>query len=68
MLNPADLQTYTAEQAASLVDIDMHAVRDEGYRRQSAAEKKIARLTKQLAAAHAEMAASARIITAALAA
>jgi len=65
MLNSADLQTYTAEQVASLADVDVHAVRDEGFRRQAAAEKKIARLKKQLEAARLEMAESHIIIQAA---
>ncbi len=39
MLNAADLMTYTAEQVASLADVDVHAVLAEGFRRQTAAEK-----------------------------
>jgi hypothetical protein len=65
MLNATDLQTYTAAQVASLADVDFHAVRDEGFRRQTAAEKKIAKLRKQLAAAEREVAEAAMIIEAA---
>lgn len=64
-LNPADLQTYTAAQVASLADVDVYAVRDEGFRRQTAAEKKLARALKAVEAAKREMAESAIIITAA---
>ena len=66
MLDAKDLATYTAAQVASLADVDAYAVRDEGFRRQTAAEKKIARLTKQLADAHREMQISQGIICAAL--
>ena len=38
MLNARDLQTYTAAQVASLADVDVYSVRDEGARRQAAAE------------------------------
>lgn len=65
MLNSTDLMTYTADQVASLADVDVFAVRDEGFRRQAAAEKKIARLTKQIEAARREMAESHIIIEAA---
>jgi hypothetical protein len=65
MLNANDLQTYTAQQVASLVDIDVWAVRDEGFRRQTAAEKKMARLVRQMEAAKREMAESHIIIEAA---
>lgn len=64
-LSPDDLKTYTAQQVASLANIDYFSVRDEGFRRQTAAEKKIAKLTKQLAAAQRELADSAMIINAA---
>lgn len=67
MLNATDLQNYTAEQVASLADVDFYAVRDEGFRRQTAAEKKLARLQKQIAKAQAEMKEAAMIIEAALA-
>ena len=55
MLNAKDLQTYTAHQVVSLVDVDVYAVRAEGHRRQDAAGKKMDRLRKQLAAAQREM-------------
>lgn len=64
-LNPADLQKMTAHEVANLADLDFHSVRDEGFRRQSAAEKKIARLQKQLTKAQAEMKEAAIILTAA---
>lgn len=67
MLNAADLKTYKAAEVMNLADVDAHAVRDEGFRRQAAAEAKIAKLEKQLAAAKADLAASHRIITSALA-
>ena len=66
MLNASDLATYTAARVASLADVDAYAVRDEGFRRQTAAEKRIARLTKQLAAARHELDISQGIIVAAL--
>jgi hypothetical protein len=65
-LSATDLQTYSAAQVASLVDVDFYAVRDEGFRRQSAAEKKLARLQKQIAAAQREMIEAEMIINAAL--
>lgn len=55
MLDAADLATYTAPEVASLADVDVYAVRAEGERRQNAAEKKISKLTAQLAKARAEM-------------
>ena len=67
MLNAADLAKYTAAEVASLADVDFYAVRDEGFRRQTAAEKKLAKLQKQLAAAQREMAEAAAIIEAAFA-
>ena len=66
-LNAADLQKMTANEVAGLADLDFYAVRDEGFRRQAAAEKKIAKLQRQMAAAQAEMAAAGMIISAALA-
>lgn len=66
MLNAKDLATYTAQQVASLADVDAYAVRDEGFRRQTAAEKKIAQLTSQLAAARRDLDISQGIIVAAL--
>ena len=67
-LKQSDLQTYTAREVASLVDVDKWAVRDEGERRQTTAEKKIARLKKQLAAAQQELAESHIILSASRAA
>jgi hypothetical protein len=64
-INPADLRTYTAHEVASLADLDWQAVRDEGARRQDIAEKRIARLSKQLADAQKEMAEAHLIINAA---
>lgn len=66
-LNAEDLRKMKATEVANLADIDFYAVRDEGFRRQAAAEAKLARLAKQVAAAQVEMAAAAVIITAALA-
>jgi len=56
MLNATDLKTYTAQQVASLVDVDLYAVRAEGHRRQDVAGKKLDRLRKQIAAAQREIA------------
>ena len=67
MLNATDLQAYTAFQVASLVDVDVYAVRAEGQRRQDAAAKKLARLAKQIEAAKREMAAGEIILKAAFA-
>lgn len=64
-LNPADLATYTAKQVASLADVDVYTVRAEGFRRQTAAEKKMARARKMLEQAQREMAESHIIIEAA---
>jgi hypothetical protein len=66
MLNATDLPKMSATEVANLADIDFHAVRDEGFRRQSDAEKKIARLQKQIAKAQREMAEAAIIINSAL--
>jgi hypothetical protein len=65
MLNATDLQTYTAREVASLADVDVYAVRAEGERRQTAAEKKLARLQKQIAKAQAEMKEAGMILEAA---
>ncbi len=62
-LNPTDLSKMTAHEVANLADLDWHAVRDEGFRRQQAAEAKLARLQKQIAKAQTEMADAAIIIT-----
>ena len=67
-LNAADLQTYSASQVSSLADLDHYSVRDEGFRRQDAASKKLAKLRKQIAAAEREMADAEVIIRAAFAA
>lgn len=63
-LNPSDLQKYTAHEVASLVDVDSYAVRDEGQRRQDAADKKISKLKKQMEAAIKELADSHLILNA----
>jgi protein-disulfide isomerase len=64
-LNAADLAKMTAREVADLADVDFYAVRDKGFRRQNAAEKKIAKLQKQLAAAKAKMTEAGVIIEAA---
>lgn len=64
-LNASDLAKMTAYEVASLADVDFYSVRNEGFRRQNAAEKKIAKLRKQLAAAEAEMTEAGAIIEAA---
>lgn len=64
-LNAADLAKMTAREVADLADVDFYAVRNEGFRRQTAAEKKIAKLQKQLAAAKVEMTEAGTIIEAA---
>jgi len=63
-LNPSDLKKYSALEVASLVDVDAHAVRDEGARRQDAADKKIEKLKKQLDQAQKELANSHIILNA----
>jgi hypothetical protein len=65
-LNAADLQTYSYQQVAGLADVDFYAVRDEGYRRQRAAEKAFARAQKALAKAQEDMQEAGVIIQAAL--
>jgi hypothetical protein len=65
-LNANDLMKMKATEVADLADVDFYAVRDEGFRRQTAAEAKLARLLKQVAKAQAEMAEAGSIITAAL--
>jgi hypothetical protein len=65
-LNASDLQKMTAREVANLADLDFYAVREEGFRRQSLAEKKLAKLAKQIEAAKREMAEAAIIINAAL--
>lgn len=64
-LTASDLKTYSAREVASLADLDKWAVRDEGFRRQELAEKKLAKLRKQIAAAELEMAEAHIIINAA---
>jgi hypothetical protein len=65
MLNSSDLATYSADQVASLADVDVYAVRAEGERRQNAAEKKIASLLMQLGKARAMMSDGGTILNAA---
>ena len=65
MFNATDLMNMKATEVANLADIDFYAVRDEGFRRQTAAEAKIAKLQKQMAKAQAEMREAAAIIEAA---
>lgn len=60
-----ELAKMTAYEVANLADLDFYAVRDEGFRRQAAAEKKLDRLQKQIAKAQAEMAEATSIIEAA---
>lgn len=64
-LNAADLATYTADQVASLADLDPWAVRDEAYRRNTAACKALERAKKALAKAEREIAESVVILDAA---
>lgn len=64
-LNPTDLQKMSAYEVAGLADLDAYAVRDEGFRRQAAAEKKLARLQRQIEAAKREMGDAGKIIEAA---
>ena len=64
-LNAADLRKMASHEVANLVDIDKWSVRNEGERRQAAAEKKVASLRKQLAKAEAEMAEAHAILRAA---
>lgn len=66
-LNPTDLQKMTSYEVAGLADLDAYAVRDEGFRRQAAAEKKLAKLLKQIEAVKREQAEAAQVINAALA-
>ena len=63
-LDPTDLKKYSAIEVASLVDVDAYAVRDEGARRQDAADKKIEKLKKQLEQAQKELADSHIILNA----
>ena len=65
-LNPTDLAKMPAHEVCGVADLDFYAVRDEGFRRQTAAEKKIAKLRAQLAKAEKEMADAHAIINAAL--
>lgn len=62
-LNANDLMKMTAREVAGLADLDAYAVREEGFRRQTLAEKKLARLAKQIAKAKAEMEEAGTIIT-----
>ena len=64
-LTASDLKTYSAREVASLADLDKWAVRDEGFRRQELAEKKLAKLRKQIAATELEMIEAHLIINAA---
>lgn len=50
-----DLTTYSAFEVASLVDIDVYAVRAEGNRRAKAAAKVVDKLSKQLDKARADL-------------
>lgn len=50
-LSPEDLRKYAWHEVANLADIDRWAVRDEGERRQAAAEKRIESLKRQMAKA-----------------
>lgn len=65
-LNPSDLQKMTASEVADLADLDFYAVRDEGFRRQALAEKKLVKLERQLAAVRRQMNDAAVIIQSAL--
>lgn len=62
-LNANDLMKMTAREVAGLADLDAYTVREEGFRRQTLAEKKLARLAKQIAKAKAEMEEAGVIIT-----
>jgi predicted metal-dependent hydrolase len=66
-LSATDLAKMTAREVADLADLDFHAVRDEGFRRQALAEKKLAKAKKALEAAQNEMKAAEAIILAAFA-
>ncbi len=64
-LNPVELAKYSAQEVASLADVDIHAVRDEGFRRHAVAVKKLASLQRQMAKVQAELAAAEMIVNAA---
>lgn len=67
MLCASDLTKMKAREVADLADVDFHAVRDEGFRRQHLAEKKLAKARKALESAQNEMKAAEAIILAAFA-
>lgn len=48
-LSQTDLMTYSAKQVASLADVDAHAVRDEGFRRQDVYQDEVERIEAQIA-------------------
>lgn len=60
------MQTYLEHELISVASEDWYAVRDEGFRRQEIASKKVAKIQKQLAKAQAELDSAQRIITAAM--
>ena len=64
-LDPESVKTWTNYEVESSAHIDRWTVRNEGFRRAAIAEKKIAKLKKQLAAAMAEHESAGRIIHAA---
>lgn len=66
-LSADDLKKMASHEVSSLADLDAHAVREEGFRRQAVAEKKISRLQRQLLAAQREMADASTIIQSAFA-
>lgn len=64
-LNPSDLAKYSAQEVTSLADVDMYAVRDEGYRRHAVAVRKLTSLQKQMAKVQSAIAEAEMIVAAA---
>ena len=66
-MTSTEIQKLNAYECIGMADLDAHLVRDEGFRRQTVAEKKLARLMKQVAAAKKEMAEAGMIAAAGMA-
>jgi hypothetical protein len=65
-MTSTEISQFTTYECVNSADLDPWMVRDEGFRRQAAAVKKIERLQRQLAKAQLELTESQKIITAGL--
>jgi hypothetical protein len=66
-MTSSEMQTLTAYECIGMADLEPHMVRDEGFRRQEIAMRKLAKLQKQVDAAKKTLAEAGMIAAAGMA-